>query len=58
MNFNPHCRGKSFTVKQPSRVAYASTRVVDVPKGGSSEEYEPDVDVEHSVSNNGVEFDD
>ena len=45
-------------IRRPSHAACASTRVVDVPKGESSKEYEPDVDVEHSISSNGVEFDD
>ena len=45
-------------ILRPSHVACASTRVVDVPKGESSKEYEPDVDVEHCISNSGAEFDD
>ena len=46
------------SIRRPSHAACASTRVVYFPKGQSSKEYEPDVDVEHSISSNGVEFDD
>ena len=45
-------------IRRPSHATCASTRVVDVPEGGSSEESEPDVDVEHCISNSGAEFDD
>lgn len=48
--------------RRPSRSARASTsataRVVDVPEESESEESEPYVDVEHSISSSGVEFDD
>ena len=46
------------SIRWPSHVAWASTRVVDVPKEESSKEYKLDVDFEHSISSNGVEFDD
>ena len=45
-------------IRRPSRASRASIRVVDVLEGESSEESEPDVDVEHPISNSGVEFDD
>ena len=46
------------SIRRPSHAACASTRVVYFPKGQSSKEYEPDVDVEHSISSNVFEFDD
>ena len=45
-------------IRRSSHVARVSTRVVDVPEGESSEESEPDVDVEHCMSSSGAEFDD
>ena len=46
------------SIRWPSHAACASTRVVDVLEGKSSEEFEPDVDVVHCISNSGAEFDD
>ena len=50
---NPNITGSRGTttsgIRRPSRATYASKRVVDVPEGGSSEESEPDVDVEHPI---------
>ena len=42
-------------IRRHSCADRASTRVVDVPEGGSLEESDPDVDVEHCISSNGVE---
>ena len=59
---NPNIAGSGGTstsgIRQPSCVTRASTRVVDVLEEEFSEESELDVDVEHPISNNGVEFDD
>ena len=46
------------SIRRPSHVACASTRVVDALEGESSQESEPNVDVEHCISSNGAEFDD
>ena len=46
------------SIRRPSHASCAFTRVSYVPKGDSSKEYELDVDVELSISSNGVEFDD
>ena len=49
---------RTSSIRRPSHAFCASTRVVDVPKGKSCKEYELDVDVDHSISINGVDFDD
>ena len=59
---NPDIAGNGGTstsgIRLPSRATPASTRVVDILEGESSEEFEPDLDVEHPISSSRAKFDD
>ena len=55
---DPNIAGSGGVIRRPCHAARASTRILDVPEEFDSEEFEPDVDVEHPISSSGVEFDD